>query len=363
VGSKGISKKVVVHLTHSFGCGGLERVIANLIQYSGDEFRHVIISLTDETSFSYALPKDTEVHTLKKQDGLDIHCHLRLLRKLKSVNADVLHTYNFATLEYHVISKLSGVKVNIHADHGLGEDSEDLGDWKYKLFRKSISLLLDHYIVVSEELKRWAIDTIGVKPSKVKFVFNGVPIPEKGQLKDKGKNKLNLVTIGRLAPIKNQARLLKSLSLVNKLHPEISLHCDIVGDGPEMDELKKLSSLYHLEKNVTFHGHQNDVVPFIKNSDALVLSSDYEAMPMTVLEAMSHCRPAICPDVGGVKDFVSDDDIYLTECSPTGIAEAIIKLAKSSSKEYSLKVYSAYSKVKEAYSVEKMTQVYEGLYR
>jgi len=86
-------------------------------------------------------------------------------------------------------------------------------------------------------------------------------------------------------------------------------------------------------------------------------------MPMTVLESMANSRPVICTDVGGVSQFVSNREVYLT---PTKDVEALsnkmLALA-TEEKAISDKVSVAHQLVKEHYSIEKMVADYMGKYR
>lgn len=355
-----MKKKCIIHLTPSFGCGGLERVIANLVSSRrAQDAEHIVISLSDELSFSYALPENVKLISMSKKEGLDLWVHARLFNLLKKLKADVLHTYNFATLEYHAIAKLAGVKLSVHSDHGLGGDDPDGKNNIHNLFRKNISRLIDNYIVVSEDLKNWAINTVGVDRKKVEFIFNGVPVPN--QIPEKRQRKENepfrLLIVGRLAPVKNHKNLFEALELC--LSKEINIHCDIVGNGPLENELKELAKKLNIP--VTFHGHQKDVDFFIHKCDALILSSDYEAMPMTILEAMAQGRMTICPRVGGVESFItSKESVMPDDNSPLNLAKAIIDSISfvSSDKQR----IDAYSLVSKKYSVETMADKYMSLY-
>lgn len=357
--------KCIVHLTTSFGCGGLERVIANLLHASSkDEFKHVVISLSNDVSFAYALPDNIELYTVNKKPGLDLHAHIRVLKILKNLDASVLHTYNFGTLEYHYIAKFFVVNKSIHTDHGLGGDDPNGKNRKHNIFRKITSYIIDDYIVVSNDLKKWVTNTVGVSPKKVHFVFNGVPVLAPQKLKPKISGVLKLVIIGRLAEVKNHKRLIRCLSIMQETHPSLNISCDIVGDGPLMDDLKKQRDSMINSDAIIFHGNQKNVNRFLKNSDALILTSSYEAMPMTVLEAMVACRAVICPDVGGVSDFINHDDVNLIKGNDdASLIEAIVSLCESTHLEYENKIKDAYVKVKELYSVDSMYLRYLEFYK
>jgi sugar transferase (PEP-CTERM/EpsH1 system associated) len=360
-----MDKLRIVHLTTSFGCGGLERVIANVVNYTKDEnVEHVIISLSDDLSFSYAVPDNIQLYTLNKKAGHDWGAHLRLAKILRNLKPQVMHTYNFGTIEYHVSALLCGVKNRIHADHGLGGDSRNGDNKKRNVLRRFFAMFVNHYIVVSEDLKKWVINTIKVPAKKVHFVFNGVPIPVQRTLLPRTKNKLNILMVARLNAIKNHRRMIDALIMASEKQPELSLHCNIVGDGAERNFLHNYVRDHKAEALVTFHGHQEDVGSFLESTDLFAISSDYEAMPMTVLEAMAHSRPVICPRVGGVADFINKDDVFLIKGKCTeSLSNAILYVANMNEKDYEQKVQCAYLKVLKLYSAERMAEEYLKFYR
>lgn len=354
-----MSKKRIVHLTPSFGCGGLERVIANLISSErGQKAEHIVISLSDELSFGYALPENVELISMEKKNGLDLWVHARLFKLLKKLKIDVFHTYNFGTIEYHAMAKLAGAKLCVHSDHGLGGDDPKGENKTHNIFRKSISHLIDHYIVVSEDLKNWVTKTVGVDEKKVEFIFNGVPVPKeippaKGRAYS---TPFQLLIVGRLVAVKNHKNLFEAL--MNCQQRGLNLQCHVVGNGPLEDELKAQAR----DLPVVFHGHQKEVTPFIRNCDALILSSDYEAMPMTILEAMAQGRLTICPNVGGVASFISERESIMPKTNdPELLADAIEEIINLKDSEALRN--RAFELVSEKYSVEMMAERYMAIYQ
>lgn len=354
----------VVHLTPSFGCGGLERVIANLIHHNQDpRVEHIVVSLSPDTSFSSQLPPGTRCVSIHKKEGLDLLAHFRLAKMLRKFKATALHTYNFATLEYHAIACFCGIKTHVHADHGLGGDDPEGKNVVHNVFRRSISTLIDHYVVVSNDLREWAIGTIGIPERKVSLITNGVPLPEPTPLPEKPAGELSLVIVGRLAPVKNHARLLDAIAHNQRENPEQRIWCDIVGDGELMQSLQDKSQTLPNPEQIRFHGLQDNVLPFLERSDALILSSDYEAMPMTVLEAMAANRAVICPLVGGVSGFLSEDDACLVPGHDTiALAKAIFSLSSVPSSSYADRVARARERVASTYAVSIMVDKYNALY-
>ncbi|MEG3765069.1 glycosyltransferase [Alteromonas sp. 14N.309.X.WAT.G.H12] len=361
-----MSTQCVAHLTYSFGYGGLEKVIANTILHSQHypNTQHIIISLIDNTSLKETLPSNVEVFTLNKRPGTDLRVYKTLYRLLKDKGVTVFHTYNFCTIEYHAVAKACGVPRRIHADHGMGGDSSKGTCKKRRLVRRMMSHFVHKYVVVSNDLKRWVISSVGVNEEKVKFVFNGVATRPRQPVNPAQKDALSLVCVGRLEKVKNHARLLHAIASFKQSRPNVKIHCNIVGEGNERAALKQLTASLSLNENITFCGLQSEVIPYLNQADGFILSSDYEAMPITILEAMSCTLPVICPKVGGVTDFISEKEAILVKGQDSAaLARGIERLYGMNTATRQTMADQGLSLVNTQYSIETMIEVYFGLYQ
>ena len=104
----------------------------------------------------------------------------------------------------------------------------------------------------------------------------------------------------------------------------------VVGDGPE---LGRLSELVDDDGAVRLIGHRSNVADILGAADVVCLSSDAEAGPMTVLEAMSVGKPVVATDVGGVSEAVINEETgLLVPARDIGaFASAILRLASDPS--------------------------------
>ena len=301
----------VVHLVYSFGIGGLERVIVNLINNSSElEVEHHIVTLIDDHAFASHLEPKVYLHNLDKKDGKDLHCHWRLFKLLRNLKPDVVHTYNFGTIEYQPIAWLAGVQVRVHAEHGRESSYKKIDNpQKYERFRKLIIPFLNYFVVVSKDLQSWGRTCLGLTDKKLKLIFNGISLSE---FSSKESNRTPeyyvFVSVGRLVDVKNHALLLEAFHHSIEIEPKLQkAKLVIVGDGPNMALLVQQIKDLNLEPNVTLTGHCGDVSSILNRSNVFVLSSKYEAMPMTALEAMACRLPVIAPRVGGVEFILKNN--------------------------------------------------------
>lgn len=356
----------VCHLVYSFGFGGLEHVIANLINSSNDpSITHTIISLTDDLGFYYKVKDKVKIYTLNKQPGNDIRSHLKLFKLLRSLKIDVLNTYNFGTLEYQLTALFAGVRNRIHSAHGYGGDDSGGKSTKRNLFTKSVSLILHKYITVSPDLKSWALNTVNIANNKVELIYNGINTTTfKPSQKTNNKGIYTICTVGRADPVKNQALLVRAYASALQSCPEIeNSKLVIAGDGPSLANLTSLVNELNIAKQVDLLGFQDNIPAIMQDSDIFVLSSCYEAMPMTILEAMACKLPVIATHVGGTPFLLSENEGWLVESDNEASLAATLISSFLNAEERHQKAANGLRLVNEKYTIEKMCLRYTSLYK
>lgn len=100
---------------------------------------------------------------------------------------------------------------------------------------------------------------------------------------------LRLLFVGRLVASKNLKFVLESLAMNRRSNWTL----DVVGDGPELDDSRKLVEELQLTSQVTLHGHQSNVSDWYRNADLLLFPSKLENMPLVLLESMANGTPTL----------------------------------------------------------------------
>ena len=129
------------------------------------------------------------------------------------------------------------------------------------------------------------------------------------------------VTVGRLSPEKNHARLIRAFALVHAENAATRLL--IVGDGPLRATLQTLIAELKLGNSVTLTGHQNNPHAIMAASNCFVLSSDYEGQPMVLLEALVLGLPIVTVDFGSARDALPADSGLVVPSTDEGLAEGL----------------------------------------
>ncbi len=107
---------------------------------------------------------------------------------------------------------------------------------------------------------------------------------------------------------KRQDLLLKAFAIVAETKKTVKLK--LIGDGPDMDDIKALSKELGIYEQVIFIGKSSDVLKEISHSKVFVFASDFEGMPNAILEALSMGVPVITTDYspGGAIELVSEKE-------------------------------------------------------
>ena len=110
--------------------------------------------------------------------------------------------------------------------------------------------------------------------------------------------------VARLSAVKDHATLLRA---IGELVAEIpTVHCVLVGDGPERGRIETLARELGIEDRVHLAGERPQIPNLHGLFDVSVLCSTTEAFPNSVLEAMAASRPVVATDVGGTPDAVRE---------------------------------------------------------
>ncbi len=136
------------------------------------------------------------------------------------------------------------------------------------------------------------------------------------------KGKLNLITVGRLAPEKGIAR---AIQVHKKLHKEgFRFHWYFVGDGVLRGELQKMADDAGLGNYVHFLGVKTNPYPYVQAADIFVLCSHSESWGLVISEAMILHKPIVSTRLGGVCEQIrSGENGLIVQNSEEGLYKGI----------------------------------------
>ena len=310
---------LILHVIHHLHMGGMENGLVNLINHMpASRYRHAVACIEDYSDFrNRILRPDVEVIALHRSHGLwkMRRAIYHLCRRLRPT---IVHTRNMSGLDALPPARLAGVAHCLHGEHGWDVDNLDGTNWKAALLRRLHAPLVERYVTVSQDLKRYLTTRIGIRSSRITNICNGVDTERFCPGTDKPRawmppafqsaQLLLIGTVGRIQPIKDQATLLRAFSMMIANQPQLrqTLRLVIVGDGPLLDELKALAQSLNIADATWFPGALKNVPDVLQALDVYVQPSLNEGISNTILEAMACALPVVATAVGGNIELVED---------------------------------------------------------
>lgn len=182
------------------------------------------------------------------------------------------------------------------------------GEWVNFLFRKDMVHFFypksDVIVVMSDYAKEDMHSNFGVPMKKMVKIPNPVlAVDRNNPSADWEYGDKVIVTVGRLAPEKQQERIIRAFSYVAERDQEARLL--ILGTGPKEGYLKNTARRCKVEKNVIFAGFRSNVAYYLNNSKVFVMASRLEGFPNGMIEAMENGLPVITTGApGGCSEIV-----------------------------------------------------------
>lgn len=311
--------------------GGAESLVYNFARTARDHDIkcHVVTLFKNDPELCAELKVcGVEVVDVAARRLIDPVRYSRLIKCLKYLKPDVVHTH----LRGSTILGVSAARMlNIPSIVTLHTEVLTTNNHLYhgKLERWVLRNWADCIIAVGSQTADAHRSNVGNTPIEV--VPNAVRKPP--LMEEVAKLKLRrslfpdydgpiIVSVGRLAPPKGYADLVRALSKLNR-----QFKCIILGRGPLLDELEKLTKDLHLDEHVKFLGLRADVQELLGISDLYVSSSHWEGLPMATLEAMYARLPIVSTRVGDAEHILRDNAGLLVEPrDPDSLAATIDKL-------------------------------------
>ena len=174
----------------------------------------------------------------------------------------------------------------------------------------------------------------------------------------------NAIVIGNIAVFRFQKRLKEWVDLFKTVADKNEqLYGCIIGDGPLNLEIRNHVKSLGLENRIIMPGLQTNVLPWLSAIDIFLMTSEFEGLPIALLEAMSMQCAVVCTDAGGIKEVIrNNEDGFLVPVSDwQSAAEPISKLISNPAEIINWGT-KARNRVKSAFSLAAMVEQTEKLY-
>lgn len=232
---------------------------------------------------------------------------LQKLVKDKSINIVHIHSASNGSFIRKsivvLITKTLSRKVILHIHGGSFREYVAYSKLRSK-YILAILKLSDTVICLSDGWKYYFKNQLGL--NNVKVLSNPIELPELFN-REKQSDRLELLFLGAVVPAKGIFDLLDYLS-TNKYFKTGRIRLHIGGEGDD-DHLNMLIQQHGISGSVVQHGWiENETKSKLMNMmDIFILPSYIEALPMSILEAMSYAKPIISTKVGGIPSLVKEE--------------------------------------------------------
>jgi len=222
--------------------------------------------------------------------------------RLASAN-DYRKIISFSLIPYGLFNLLLG-KITNKPTH-LGIIGADIDIHLKSWYSPVIRFLLKKFntISVPERSQCKELQHRGINNRKIFKLRNGIDVDEY-PIKNLGNSEYDFIWVGRMS---SEKRPIMFLRAINSMKPNQNMNAVMVGDGPEFEEVKKFVYDHNLDEHVELIGWSDEPVKFYQQSDYYISTSNREALPFTLVEAMSCGLIPIVPDIGGISDLVDDN--------------------------------------------------------
>ena len=276
--------------------GGAERVISILSNYYASQGWKVDIVMLLNNEVNYELNPNIRLIDMTMNNESRIKSApkwvIEFRKYVKENNPDIIVSF-VARINIVVLLATFGLNTPVI----ISERNDPAADGRSKIIDIATKLLYRKAKAIVYQTERAQNYFRGKIRSLGVIIPNPISIT---CVAEKTKNKI--VSVGRLAPQKNQKLLIDSFNEVVKTHPEYSLY--IYGDGSLKEELETQIKYLRLENKVFLPGNKPDVHKEISDAKIFVLSSDYEGLSNAMLEAMMMGFPCICTNCAGADEYI-----------------------------------------------------------
>jgi glycosyltransferase involved in cell wall biosynthesis len=335
----GSEPQTILQVIATLAPGGAERVVVDLCRHlDRDRFRPVICHLYPPSDLGQTPEaQGIEIVGPLATRRADPRLPWRLAAVVRRHRPSLVHLHLAPCGVWYTVAyvlRLSRVPF-IYTNHSVYTE--------LPLYAR-VALPLTHRLArwitcVSEDSARTMVHRFPFARRRYSVIRNGIALSRVRPLRPRDAVRAELgvqsadaliCNVGNVRAAKGQDTLLRAFARVCSAHPRSALV--VVGDTEDYPEttreLRALVAQHNLGHQVQFLGERSDVPDLLFASDAFVLSSRWEGLPISVLEAMAAAKPVVTTDVGGCSEAVADGEtgLVVPPETPQALADALVYL-------------------------------------
>ncbi|OPZ18919.1 MAG: putative glycosyltransferase EpsF [candidate division BRC1 bacterium ADurb.BinA364] len=291
--------------------GGIERkILAVLPRLDPGRFRPRVVCLRERGALADELERaGIPVEVIPFRSRLDPRGLGRLARYMRQNGIRLAHAHMYrASVPTTIAARLAGGVPVLAQVHNVGVWETRRQAWMDRFLMRWRKAL----IAVSEPVRADAIRTLGLRPERVRVIYNGVDLDEFRPAADRAEAKrasgfdadsVVVLMAARLVTQKNPLGFLEAARRLSPRHAQALFA--IAGGGPLEDELRRTASDAGMEGRFLLLGHRDPMAAVYRAADVFVLPSYKEGFSNALIEAMACGLPVVAADVGGAREALA----------------------------------------------------------
>lgn len=370
--------KRILYTIDDGNIAGGQMVCFNILKAARDSgYQVLVLSRTAGPMIKVIQDNGVKVYVVPLKRSFYFHKITKLIKILKQERIDLIHAHSAVSgnILIRLAALISFVPVISHI-HIRNHFSRNI---IARIFSKTLDNLTAKtckYIIAISQATKSSLIQQGYPGEKIKVIHNAVETDavafrsdRKALLDELGINPGHkvFVHIGRLCPNKGQLDLLEALPFIAQTKNNI--YCLFVGEdiafgGRFRKKLERMIRSHQLRENIKMLGFRQDVDSLISISDAVVLPSYYEGLPLVALEAMRQRRPFVGYATDGIPEAVVDgENGYLVKQGDIqGLAKALIAILENPEKAKAMGE-AGFKIVRERFDLKQQTEKILALYK
>lgn len=301
----------VLFVITSMPVGGAETLLVNLVRrLDRERFRPSVVCLKEPGELGQQLALEVPLHSGLTSGKFDLRVLPRLVRLMRVEQIDAVVTVGAGDKMFwgRLAARIAGVPVVLSALHSTG--------WPDGISRlnRCLTPLTDGFIAVAANHGEHLVRGERFPAHKVHVIPNGIDthrfrenLQQRSAFRETWQIPDSAPVAGIVAalrPEKNHRRFLEIARRVKSQLPDAVFV--IAGDGPERQAIEQRAAELGLSESLRMTGTISDVPALLSAIDLFALTSDNEASPVSILEALGCQRPVVAPDVGSIRETVQE---------------------------------------------------------
>lgn len=321
----------ILMFSRTMGVGGTEKVVLQLCEILKPNVNKIVVCSSGGVNESKLRSLGIKHYKIPDVTNRSLFNFIKIIislrRIIKNENINIMHTHHRMAAFYTKIIAGKKIKRVVHA-HNTFFDKKKFTKFSYSGAK---------IIAVGDEVKNNLVHYFEIPSKNITVIHNAInnfsnEIVKVSQLSNDKKNGNFLVgNVGRLSEQKGQEYFIKAAYEV--LKKDVNFVFYIIGVGEDEKKLKKIVTELQIDNKIIFLGYRDDVQNIMSQLDLVVLSSLWEGLPLTPLEAFSVGTPVIATKIDGNTEIIKNrqNGLLVKPRESKSLASAILELKNNSS--------------------------------